>query len=457
MSETPKATKLIHEHRKLQHLLLSSALEESGSPKIVFSMIVCSCSIVVLLFLWALMTRIPEVSTASGVVIPRSEIPVVQHLEGGIIAKVLASDGQMVEQGDPVFILSPAQSIAQLKRLRTNAFTLNLDLLRLDSTIAGEELTWSKIEQALEAPAHMDRADYKKLGDNAIFLQKHANESDHHEQLVLKSRIDQLENEIQNLTYQKENLAVRKTNLDEQVKMHEKLNKKQAVSRVMLLNTNERYGEIQSDYLEVDGLLQSSKNSLIEAKETLTNLKAQVNEEVYRERLNVNKELLEVQDSIEAAQDRVQRLTVISPVKGTIKGLTLDVGSVIPPGGVLFEVVPMDEDLMVEARLSPKEIGHVSIGDEAIIKVSAYNFSRYGHVYGVLEHLSASTFIGEDGAPYYEAKIKLLSKHLGEDEMANRVMPGMTVSADIITGKKSLLSYLLKPVKSTAQEAFRER
>jgi membrane fusion protein, adhesin transport system len=273
----------------------------------------------------------------------------------------------------------------------------------------------------------------------------------------LKTQISQLKHDIQNLDKRKTHLSSRKVNLEKQVNIHLKATKARTTSQLQLLQSKERYNLAQSEYLELEGQVRSNESLLNEAKDRHSNFEAKMLEEAYIQRSDISKSLLEVQDSLMAAQDKATRLTVNAPVKGIIKGLKLDVGSVIPPGGVLFEVVPLDETLVVEAKITPEDIGHMKINDPVKVKISAYNFARYGQLNGILEQLSASTFIDEDGVPYYKATIRLDKSYLGKDKLRNRILPGMTVTTDIITGKKSLISYMLKPVQTTLNEAFTER
>jgi membrane fusion protein, adhesin transport system len=133
------------------------------------------------------------------------------------------------------------------------------------------------------------------------------------------------------------------------------------------------------------------------------------------------------------------------------------VGGVIPPGAIITEIVPLDKELVVEAKIQPRDVGHVRIGQPVTVKVTTYDFSRYGGITGELKDVSASTFLDEQGEPYYKGIVELDRNYVGKDPMHNRVMPGMTVQADIKTGKKTLFSYLLKPVYSSVSTAFRER
>ena len=169
-------------------------------------------------------------------------------------------------------------------------------------------------------------------------------------------------------------------------------------------------------------------------------------------------ELIQVEEALIEAKDRVRRLDIVTPVRGIVKGLRVHtVGGIVPPGEVISEIVPLDEELIIEAKIQPRDVGHVRFGQPVTVKVTTYDFARFGGISGELKDVSASTFLDEQGEPYYKGIVSLDKNYVGSDPGQNRVMPGMTVQADIKTGKKTLFSYLLKPVYSSVSTSFRER
>ena len=169
-------------------------------------------------------------------------------------------------------------------------------------------------------------------------------------------------------------------------------------------------------------------------------------------------ELAEVEEALRDLRDRVERLEVRAPVRGVVNALAVhSVNAVIQPGQELLEIVPMADELVVEARVMPHDIGHVEEGQAADIRVSSYDFARFGAVLGVVRQLSASTYLDENLQPYYRAVIALDQDHVGDQPGVNRIIPGMTVEADIKTGSKTILDYLLRPVSRGLSSAFQER
>ena len=160
---------------------------------------------------------------------------------------------------------------------------------------------------------------------------------------------------------------------------------------------------------------------------------------------------------IDKLNERMMRLNVRAPSAGSIKGLNVNtIGAVVQPGQTLMEIVPIDKELIVSVKISPKDIGHLQRGQNVQVKFSSFDFSRYGSTHGILDQISATTFIAENGERFYQGKIILDKNYVGGNP-ANIIIPGMTVMADIITGRKTILQYMLKPIHLSMKTAFTER
>ncbi len=169
-------------------------------------------------------------------------------------------------------------------------------------------------------------------------------------------------------------------------------------------------------------------------------------------------DLSKIQSTGKALEDRVNRTLVVSPVRGIVKQLLVNtIGGVIQPGSDLVEIVPLGENLLVEARIRPQDIAFLHPGQEAMVKFTAYDFTIYGGLKAELEQIGADTVTDDDGNSFYEIKLRTNKSHLGTAERPLLIIPGMVASVDIITGKKSVLSYLLKPIIRARAEALRER
>ena len=170
-------------------------------------------------------------------------------------------------------------------------------------------------------------------------------------------------------------------------------------------------------------------------------------------------DLAQINENIDKVEFQISRLQIRSPIQGFVKGLKVKtIGGIVEGGGVITEIIPISGNLLAEVRIKPKDIGHVKLGQYANVKITSYDFSRYGTVRGVLEHISANTFFdSENHVRYYLGKIRLEKNFLGNNSRENIIFPGMTLQSEIVTGSKSILSYLIKPIYSNLSQSFKER
>ncbi|HID02537.1 MAG TPA: HlyD family type I secretion periplasmic adaptor subunit, partial [Desulfobacterales bacterium] len=217
---------------------------------------------------------------------------------------------------------------------------------------------------------------------------------------------------------------------------------------------NARKGQLDAMTIQI----RQAEQSVTEFKWRLQSQGSKSKDNVLQQLGQLEDELAENQELINKLTQQINRLELRSPTNGIVKGLEIHtIGGIIPPGQPLMEIVPLDEELIAEVKVSPNDIGHIKKGDHVTVKVTTFDFSRYGSINGTVSALSATTFTSEQGAPYYKGMIKLEKHYVGNDAEMNKVLPGMIVNADIITGEKSLLAYMLKPIHRSLNSAFIER
>lgn len=421
-------------------------LEEAGPPRALTHLLLV-CSIAVGGFIaWSTVTDIKETALVHGQIIPAGSVQTVQHLEGGIVSEILVKEGQIVEPGEPLLRLQETTATSELDRLRAKEAGLALRAERLRAFVMGEE------------PDFSDGGAFPGMQtDQAAILetQKLARES---QRAVLLSRIEQRKAELQSLAEQRKSLQGQNDIINQQLDMRRRLADKGLISQIDFLESERalveslgRLAALESDALGTREALNEAQNSLIE-------LDANLGNEALDEMGEVSAELAQVQEELRKLQDRVQRLDIVAPAKGVVKGLAIrTVGAVIAPADVLMEIVPFDDVLVAEVQVQPKDIGHLDVGQEASVKVTTYDVSRLGAVPGTLQRISASTFQTEEGEPFYRAIITLSQNHVGTTAGRNLILPGMVVDADITTGSKTLFRYLLKPIYRSLDVAFSER
>ncbi len=247
--------------------------------------------------------------------------------------------------------------------------------------------------------------------------------------------------------------------IQEEVDMRGNLFERGHGSKVSYLEVKRAMAAMQSELSRLVGQEQAAMEAVEEIEDRVEDLEKTERKNALAELGVVTAEIVQVQELINQLQDRFERLQIVSPVKGFVKDIKVkSKGSIVPAGGVVMDVVPIDDELRVETRISTKDVGHVNQGQEVTVKVASFDFARYGSVEGVLENISATTYIDEtNGAPYYKGIVNLEHPYVGDDPNHNKILPGMTVQADIMTGEKTLFQYLLKPIYVSLQQSFRER
>jgi HlyD family type I secretion membrane fusion protein len=396
---------------------------------------------------WAAVAPIREHSKAQGQLVPRFEVRPVQHLEGGIVDQILVSEGDLVEKGQPLMRLQPVESQSDLTGLRVRAHHLMLQKARAEALLAGREMAPSAM-QGIDADIVADHMQVHRLR-----VAERAKERE-----LLSTRVDQRKAEIAGLKtqipMQQRLVEMQKERLDGR----QQLFSQGAMSKKQVLEVETLYEQARIQLRESDRKLAMAEEALPEAKATLDEAEAEARKLWSEELAKASSELAEVQETIRKQADRVERLEVRSPIRGRVQNLLQrSPGEVVPPGESILRVVPVGGDLVAEVRVHPEDIADVKVGDAADIKVSAFDFTRYGKLKGAVTSISPTTFETEDDQLYYKAVIKFDPTDVATFKPFARLQPGMTIDADIISGSKSLLRYLLKPIFRGMDVAFSER
>ena len=433
--------------RQLRHLSQPVILEEIGPPQLVRVLLMFLTLTVFAFIGWTAVTPLKETTKASGEVVPSGSVMSIQHLEGGIVSRIFVRDGDLVEKGAPLVRFEPTAALAQLDELQARSAVAEIRRERLQAFAQGRAPQFSGVDP---------RQEQLVVEERALYLQQ--KKSLEKERQVLLSQHDQRISELEVLHRQESKLVLRGKNLSKQRSMHDTLVKTGLVSRLVYLQTLEQYDSAVGDLSEVRGKITRAQGAIEEAIGKIAKLEAERRNEALIEAGKASGEIAALKETMVRAQDRVTRLGVIAPVRGIVKGLaTHTIGGVVAPGGQITEIVPADEELVVEARISPIDIGHISIGLKAAVKITTYDFARFGAVDGRVTKLSATTFKDREDEIYYKAEIKLDKNYVGDNPGENLVLPGMVTEIDVITGERTMLRYLLRPIFQSLDTAFSER
>jgi adhesin transport system membrane fusion protein len=403
---------------------------------------------VITALVWANWAKLDEVTTGIGQVIPSSQIQVVQNLEGGIVGALLVSEGETVEKDQVLLQIDDTRFSSSLRETRLQYLALQAKAARLQ---AESELSdYIPPQEVLE-----ERPNFIDL-EKSLYQAKRS-ELDNNRK-ILEEQTAQRKQELQELNAKRNQLRRSLSLVKRELSMTQPLVKAGAISEVEVLRlereVNELAGQLESTTLSIPRIQSTLDESLGKLEELDLRFKSKAREEWNA----VNTELSGLVASSVALEDRVKRTAVRSPVKGTIKQLMVNtVGGVIQPGMELVKIVPLEDNLLVEAKIRPEDIGFLRPGQKTIVKFTAFDFAIFGGMEGKLEHISADTIKDDEGNSFYQVRVRTAKNQLGSETNPLKIIPGMQAEVDILTGKKTVLSYLLKPVLRANERAMRER
>ena len=433
--------------RFTRYLAQPLVLEELGPPGVLRATLGLLVFLVFGFVAWSAITRVAETTRAVGFVTPFGSVQSIQHLEGGIIAEILVRDGALVEAGKVLVRLDPTAALAELDSKETRLVALMLQANRLRAFAKERQPEYGNIPKK-----------YKELIEDQLVILQLQEQARRGQRRVIHHQIEQRRAELRVLREEGLMLKERIAIATQMLEMREELFAKGLVSRILYLNTKQELNAAQGEFNKTRGKKLRARQAISETRGRLTQLDAELKNDAAIQMGQLTAEIAELRQTIARLRDRVNRHNIKSPVRGVVKGLAVNtIGGVVPSGGVIAEIVPLEEDLIVEARLSPADIGHLDIGQLAAIKVQTFDFARFGSIQGTLENISATTFKDQDGSVYYKGIIKLNQSHVGSDPNSNLILPGMTVDVDVTTGDRTLLRYLLRPVYESLDRAFGER
>ncbi|MBG6291885.1 HlyD family type I secretion periplasmic adaptor subunit [Pseudomonas nitroreducens] len=426
---------------------VSKALIEDA-PRVVRLTIWILIGFVAFLLLWAHFAQIDEVTRGEGKAIPSSKVQKIQNLEGGIVSQIFVHEGQVVQAGEQLMRLDPT-------RFQSNVGETEAD--RLAMFLRVERLSAEVEERALNIPDDVRaKVPGQASSEEALFHSRQQQLKD--ETDGLQQQLVQKQQELREFVSKQAQYRNSLNLLRQEISMSEPLVAQGAMSQVELLRL--KRGEVENR-----GQLDATTLAIPRAEAAVKEVERKVAETRSRFRSDALKELNEARTELskatatgKALEDRVSRTLVTSPVRGIVKQLLVNtIGGVIQPGSDLIEIVPLDDTLLVEARIRPQDIAFLRPGQHAMVKFTAYDYTIYGGLPADLEQIGADTVTDEDGNSFYLIKLRTRKSHLGSDDKPLLIIPGMIATVDIMTGKKSILSYLLKPILRAKAEALRER
>lgn len=401
--------------------------------------------IFMILVIWAAFAEVDEVTRGTGTVIPSRQVQVIQSQDGGVVTEILVREGDVLQEGQLLVRLDQTRSQSSFGENRAEYQALAVKAARLRALAEDTEFEPdAELVQAVPRIVAQEMALYLSSKEELELDTKIAND-----------QLSQRRNELEEMTVRERQLARSLELTEQEYKVTRPMVASGAVSQVELLRlekeVNRLAGELGQTRAQIKRILSAIQEAEGKVREAEVDFGSMVRQELTDTITRINA----LQKVGAGLSDRVKQTSVRSPVNGTVKRLHFNtIGGVVLPGREIVEVVPLDDTLLLDVRIQPRDIAFLAPGQDALVMVTAYDFVVYGLLEGTVEHIGVDTQMDAEGNPFYPVKVRTSEANLGADMP---IIPGMTVQVDILTGKKSILSYLLKPVLRARQVAMTER
>lgn len=401
---------------------------------------------------WASFAEVDEIARGDGKVIPASKTQIIQASEAGVVQEIAVTIGQIVKKNDLIIRLDNTLNTSSLGEQQAKARALEVRIARLKYEQGGNLSGSFPCPQDIQSVA-------PQICDNEQKLLIARRENFDNKLSVLKSRLDQREKELAEAVANSDRLTKSLVVSDQEAKLIDAMVKKGLMARTEQLRVDREQTDLNGQLNLAGETIKKAKAAITEAQLQVEELGLQLQQEALDDLTQALADLSVVDETIRGATDKVARTDIKSPVDGIVNTLELNtVGAFVQPGAVVAGIVPTSETLLVEARVSPRDVAFIRPDQEALIKVTAYDFSIFGGIEGKVSNITADSLVDQKtGEPYYQVRVSTDKSTLERDGKAYSIIPGMICSVDIKTGRKTILHYLLKPINKAREEAMSER
>lgn len=401
--------------------------------------------LLLLLLVWAALAQVDEVARGEGKVVPTRQVQVIQSVDGGVVDEILVREGQVVELGQSLLRVDPTRFESNLGESRANQLALQAKALRLKALTRGS---------AFNPPADLVR-DAPDIVAHERRLYESKREEISTQVSMAQNQLSQRQQELNEMRARKAQAERGLELLQKELNVTRPLVRTGAVSEVEVLRLERDQARLRGDRDQASAQISRVQASIAEAQRRIDEVQLNARNLMSAELSETMSRLSALNEGGRALADKVAKAEIKSPVRGTVKRLLVNtVGGVVQPGKEVVEIVPLDEALILEAQITPRDIAFLRPGLDATVKFTAYDFAIYGGLDAVVENISADSVVDQKGNAFYLVRLRT-KKALLDDRLP--IIPGMVAQVDILTGKKSVLSYLLKPVLRAKANALSER
>ncbi len=401
--------------------------------------------ILLVVIIWAWLAKVDEITRGEGRVIPSRHLQVIQSLDGGIVTEILVREGDLVKVGMPLIKIDETRAISSLRENKGQYLALLAKEARLKALAEGSAFN-VPAEVKTEAPQVYEQ-EYALYTNSRAELESIVN--------IARDQMVQREKELIEVQFKKELAEKTYESANKELSANKPLLASGAVSEIDILKLEREATRARGEIDQSRAQISRIQVSISEAKRKITEAEQNFRNRIRAELNEVSAKLNSLTETSVALSDKVKQSTLKSPVNGKVSRLFFNtVGGVIQPGKEVMEVVPTDEVLVLETKVQIKDIAFLRPGQPAVVKLTAYDYTIYGTLDAMVESIAADSIVDDKGNAYYLVRVRTLQTSLGK---GLPIIPGMVAQVDILTGKKTILSYLLKPVLKAKSYAFSER
>jgi adhesin transport system membrane fusion protein len=405
--------------------------------------------IVAVLIAWANYAELDERTQGSGRLIPSRQIQVIQNLEGGIIKEIMVMVGETVKKNQILVVIDSTGAGSSFEEGKTMINELRARTVRFAAEAGIKSFKEGAVKEQDLAPGLL--AKEKRLYDTNMVRKQSEIE-------VLKQRLKQRQIELSNTRQSIKSLKSSMKMMAREMELTEPMFIKRLISELEFIQLKQKVLDKKHEF---DSALKNAESLVSQIKESKNQIQEILSRHMADAQEQLNKAMAEIarmKNNQVAIEDRVMRTNVRSPVDGTVKQLLINtVGGVLKPGMDIVEIVPDEDKLLVEAKIKPSDIAFLYPGIKSVVKLTAYDYSIYGGLDGKVVHISADTITDDKQEEFYLVKIMTEKNYLGTENNKKMIIAGMTAQVDIITGKKTIMQYLMKPILRAKNNALRER
>ncbi len=398
--------------------------------------------IVVLFLIWASVSEIDELVRGKGRVIPSSQTKIIQHFEGGIIDKIYVKEGQKVKKGDPLYRIKNEKSKAASKKQEIKL----LSLLAKEQRLKAQSDFQSDVNFSKEIPKDFVESE-KGIFDEEM---KHF----HDDKKALEDKLSQAKLELKQKEQKLANIKKEYQTAKENLSITKKLIVQGAASKKQYLNELSKTQSLRTQMSNLQSEIPIVKEKISEVKNRINSYKSETKSKWLKALADIQTKIKELKEEKSAELDREKRKVVVSVVDGIVKKLYFHtIGGVVKPGDRIAEITPIDDKLIIEAKIESKDRARVVEGQKVSIAITAYSYTKYGFLDGKLLSISPDSFIDKNGQSFYQVKVQANNENFAKDKP---ILPGMVANINILTGKKTIMEYLLKPLKDIMINSLHE-